>query len=82
MLVPRILIPALTVQGSVLFAVVKVSVMLITAQIVLGWRKTEMDVRKSSIWEVRGQICFMRRESWDRLVLFLVEARPRLIEFV
>jgi len=32
-----------------------------------------MDVPRLLIWGVRERICFMRRESWDRLDLFLEE---------
>ena len=31
-----------------------------------------MDVPRLLIWGVRGRICFMRRESWDRRDLSLV----------
>ena len=62
-------------QGNVLSVVDRELAMHIIVRTVLGWRRIAMDVQRLLIWGVRGRICFMRGESWDKLDLSLVEGK-------
>ena len=53
--------PSATIRTSASFAAEKESRTLSTVLSARGWRKIGMAARRSSTWEVRGQICFTRR---------------------
>lgn len=50
-------------RTSALSAVARVSQMLSTVLSARDWRRIEMGVRRLSIWEVRGRICFIRKRT-------------------
>ena len=73
---------SLTMQESALSVEARELVMHIIVRIAHGWRRIEMGVLRLLIWEVRGRICFMSGESWDRLDLYLEAGRLRVREWI